>query len=135
MVALHLHRDGAARRVAADGEDDRGMDAGRRLARVAATWTIPSATSRHVSSRLRPAPTPELGEFWGGAVGYFSYDVVRAIEHLPDAPPRTIDAPDACFVFTKSLVIIDNLRGQARLVATVEVDDERARRGVAPRAL
>jgi len=73
---------------------------------------------------LNPAPAPELGEFWGGAVGYFSYDVVRAIEHLPDAPPRTIDAPDACFVFTQSLVIIDNLRGQARLVATVEVGDD-----------
>ena len=73
---------------------------------------------------MRPAPTPELGEFWGGAVGYFSYDVVRAIEHLPHAPPRTIDAPDACFVFTQSLVIIDNLRGQARLVATVEVGDD-----------
>lgn len=72
---------------------------------------------------LRPAPAPELGAFWGGAVGYFSYDVVRAIENLPDAPPRTIDAPDACFVFTQSLVIIDNLRGQARLVATVEVGD------------
>ncbi len=70
---------------------------------------------------MRPAPTPELGEFWGGAVGYFSYDVVRAIEHLPNAPTRTIDAPDACFVFTESLVIIDNLRGQARLVVTVEV--------------
>jgi anthranilate synthase component 1 len=67
----------------------------------------------------RPAPVEELGEFWTGAVGYFAYDVVRALERLPDAPPRTIDAPDALFVFTRSLVIIDNLRGQARLVVAV----------------
>ncbi len=72
---------------------------------------------------MRPAPVPELGEFWGGAVGYFSYDVVRAIEHLPNAPRRTIDAPDACFVFTRSLVIIDNLRGQARLVAVADTGE------------
>lgn len=72
---------------------------------------------------LRPAHVPELGEFWGGAVGYFSYDVVRTIERLPSPPPRTIDAPDGCFVFTRSLVIIDNLRGQARLVVAVPVDE------------
>jgi anthranilate synthase component 1 len=67
----------------------------------------------------RPAPVEELGEFWTGAVGYFAYDVVRAIERLPHAPPRTIPTPDALFVFTGSLVIIDNLRGQARLVVAV----------------
>ncbi len=68
----------------------------------------------------RAARVPELGEFWAGAVGYFSYDVVRAIEHLPTPPPRRVPAPDACFVFTRSLVIVDNLRGQARLVVAVE---------------
>ena len=31
---------------------------------------------------MRPASAPELGEFWGGAVGFFSYDVVRAIEKI-----------------------------------------------------
>lgn len=67
----------------------------------------------------RPAPVDELGEFWTGAVGFFAYDVVRSIERLPHAPPRTVEAPDALFVFTRSLVIIDNLRGQARLVVAV----------------
>ncbi len=67
----------------------------------------------------RPARVEALGEFWTGAVGFFAYDVVRAIERLPDAPPRAVDAPDALFVFTGSLVIIDNLRGQARLVVAV----------------
>lgn len=68
----------------------------------------------------RAAHVPELGEFWGGAVGYFSYDVVRALEHLPTPPARRVGAPDAVFVFTRSLVIVDNLRGQARLVVGVE---------------
>ncbi len=78
---------------------------------------------------LRPASAPELGEFWGGAVGFFSYDVVRAIENLPNAPPRTVDAPDACFVFTRSLVVIDNLRGQARLVVAVNLQAEETETG------
>ena len=64
---------------------------------------------------------PELGAFWGGAIGYFGYDVVRAIEHLPSPPPRGVPAPDALFVLTRAVVIIDNLRAQARLVVGVPV--------------
>src|SRR3954470_7652101 len=63
-----------------------------------------------------PVDVPELAGFWSGAVGYFSYDVARLIEHLPSPPPRSDDAPEAMFVFTDALVIIDNLRAQARVV-------------------
>ena len=77
--------------------------------------------SRHV-----PLDVPELGGFWAGAVGFFGYDVVRYIERLPHAPRRAAalaDVPDALFVFTGALVIIDNLRGQARVVVGVPVED------------
>jgi len=69
-----------------------------------------------------PVDIPEIGAFWSGAVGYFSYDVVRLIERLPNAPPRSVDVPDALFVFTNALVIIDNLRSRARVVVGVRVD-------------
>lgn len=71
----------------------------------------------------RPADVPELGPFWNGAVGYFSYDVVRHIERLPHAPPRGVRAPDAVFVFTGAVVIMDNLKAQARVVVGVPIDD------------
>ena len=64
---------------------------------------------------------PGLGAFWSGAVGYFAYDVVRHIERLPAAPPRVVDAPDALFVFTDVVVIVDNLKAQARVVTGVPV--------------
>jgi len=72
---------------------------------------------------MTPVDVPELGAFWSGAVGYFSYDVVRLIEHLPSPPPRGDSAPDALFVFPDALVIIDNLRAQARVVVGVPVGD------------
>ena len=75
--------------------------------------------------RHTPIRMPELGEFWSGAVGFFGYDVVRYIERLPHPPARAAalaDIPDALFVFTSALVIIDNWRGQARIVVGVEVD-------------
>lgn len=63
---------------------------------------------------------PELGNFWSGAIGFFGYDVVRLIEHLPHRPPGSTSVPDALFVFTRSMVIIDNLRSRARVVVGVE---------------
>lgn len=68
-----------------------------------------------------PADVPELGAFWGGAVGYFSYDVVRLIERLPSPPPRLHELPDALWVFPDVLVIVDNLLARARAVAAVPV--------------
>src|SRR5437899_6371228 len=68
-----------------------------------------------------PVEVPEIGEFWGGAVGYFGYDVARIIEDLPSPPPRGVQGPDALFVFTDALVIFDNLRSQARVVASARV--------------
>ncbi|MGI8507690.1 MAG: anthranilate synthase component I family protein [Gemmatimonadaceae bacterium] len=81
-----------------------------------------------VTSR-RAADVPELGAFWGGAVGYLGYDVVRSIEQLTDGPPRVLDIPDALFIVTRGVVVIDNLRSQGRLVVSVVVpagasDDE-----------
>ena len=73
-----------------------------------------------------PVEAPELGPFWGGAVGFFSYDVVRHIERLPDAPPRTISCPDAVFLLTRTVVIVDNLRAQARVVTAVPIPHEGA---------
>jgi anthranilate synthase component 1 len=69
----------------------------------------------------QPADVPELGQFWGGIVGYFSYDIVRLIEKLPNRPENGLGAPDAVFVFTRSLVILDNLYGRARVVVSVPV--------------
>ena len=75
-----------------------------------------------VIARTAIAEAPELGRFWSGAVGYFGYDVVRLIEKLPNRPSGSSSIPDAMFVFTSSMVIIDNLRSHARIVVGVETD-------------
>ncbi len=87
----------------------------------ARTPADPIADLRDIVRDMKPVDAPHLGPFWSGAVGFFAYDVVRHIEHLPDAPPRTLDYPDACFVFTDALVVIDNWRGQARVIVSVPV--------------
>jgi len=71
-----------------------------------------------------PVEVRELGTFWTGAVGFFAYDVVRLIERLPSPPKKAVPVPDALFVFTDALVIIDNLKSQARVVVGAQLDDD-----------
>ncbi len=76
-------------------------------------------------ARLRsrtPAPDAELPRLWGGAVGYFSYDVVRQVERLGEGPEDDLGLPDALFLFVDIVVAIDNLLGRAKAIATVEVE-------------
>ena len=77
--------------------------------------------------RERADPDPTLtracGGFWGGLVGFFGYDAVRYIEKLDRPPRQALDVPDALFVATRVLVVIDNLRSRAILVASISVPE------------
>ncbi|MDT8341031.1 MAG: anthranilate synthase component I [Longimicrobiales bacterium] len=69
----------------------------------------------------RAVEVPGLPRFWGGAVGYFSYDVVRLMEHLPGGPADDLEVPDGLFIFTDVVLAIDNLRGKAMAIAAAAV--------------
>lgn len=103
--------------VVEDWDPSRGWHSARKPA-------DPLADLDDIISRASLADVPELGRFWNGAVGYFGYDVVRLIERLPNRPPGSSTIPDAVFVFTSSMVIIDNLRSQARVVVGVEINSD-----------
>ena len=78
-----------------------------------------------LDARLRawtPAEVEGLPRFWGGAVGFFGYDIVRHIEELPDAPEDDLRMPDGLFVFTDIVLAIDNLKGRAMAIAAVPVN-------------
>ena len=66
------------------------------------------------------APLPNLPAFVGGAVGYFSYDAVRYLESLPDAPPDDLQVPEAYFAITDALVVFDHLRHKVLVISLVD---------------
>ncbi|MBI1967940.1 MAG: chorismate-binding protein [Gemmatimonadetes bacterium] len=90
-------------------------------------WTAAGETAHpidHLGARLRalpPVAVPGLPRFTGGAVGYFGYDLVRTVEHLPHPPADALGVPDAVLMIADAVVILDNLFGRAVLVASVEV--------------
>lgn len=64
----------------------------------------------------------ELPRFYGGAVGFFSYDVVRYIERLPKATEDDLELPDAHFVATYLVLIYDHVGHKLKIVANVRCD-------------
>ena len=73
-----------------------------------------------IVGRKSVAPLPNLPAFVGGAVGYFSYDAVRYLERLPDAPPDDLNVPEAYFAVTDSLVVFDHLRHKVLVISLVD---------------
>jgi len=82
----------------------------------------PLADFDRLVRRHRVAELPGLPRFWGGLVGFFSYDTIRHIEHLPDAPGQGLDVPDALFLETGVVLAIDNLFGRARAIVAVDTE-------------
>ncbi|MDX1576978.1 MAG: chorismate-binding protein, partial [Gemmatimonadota bacterium] len=103
-----------------DGEEIRIWEPG-------SGWGDPSPTDDPFADfegwirRFEPVQNSALPRFWGGAVGYFGYDTVRWLERLPDAPPDDLGVPDACFMATDRVLVIDNLFSRALAVAAVPV--------------
>jgi anthranilate synthase component I len=77
----------------------------------------PIATLQDLLADFHPEPPPGLPRFFGGAVGYVGYDVVRSFEHLPAHLKDDLGLPEAYFVITDTLLIFDNLRQTLKVVA------------------
>jgi anthranilate synthase component 1 len=74
-------------------------------------------------SAYRSPALDELPPLHGGLVGYLGYDVVREVEHLPDAPPDDRGIPDAVLSVIGQLAVFDHWRQRVTLLDNVLVPD------------
>ncbi len=72
----------------------------------------------------RVPPLEDLPPFVGGAVGYFGYDCVRHVEHLPSAPADDMGLPDMAFLLTDVIVVFDHLRHSITLLTNIFCEEE-----------
>jgi anthranilate synthase component 1 len=76
----------------------------------------------------QPAAMPGLPPFTAGAVGYFSYDVVRQLEKIGEHAKDDLSLPDCELMFFDRLLAFDHLRHQIHIVAAADVSRESPRR-------
>ena len=65
-----------------------------------------------------PARLPGLPPFTAGAVGFFSYDVVRSIEKLPTLAADELKVPDAHLLFFDEVLAFDHVKKAIHLIIT-----------------
>lgn len=77
---------------------------------------------RDYLGRYVPVELAGLPRFFGGAVGYIGYDMVRHFENLPTDKPAVIGAYDSYFVITDTIVIFDNVGQKIKVVSNAHLD-------------
>ena len=65
-----------------------------------------------------------LPRFFGGAVGFLGYDMVRFMERLPEINPVQDEFPDSSFMIPRIVLIYDNLKQVLTIVNCVVIQDD-----------
>jgi anthranilate synthase component I len=73
--------------------------------------------------RFRPVRLPGLPPLVAGAIGFFSYDMVRLIERLPKNLRDEIGLYDAMLMFYRGIIAFDHLQHRLWIVRNVFTED------------
>jgi len=74
----------------------------------------PFSVLRTFIDQYKPAQVPGLPRFWGGLVGYLTYEMVSFFESIPNLLPE--NKPLAHFIIPDELLIFDNIQHTLFLV-------------------
>ena len=91
----------------------------RRSLRFDATVSDPVRVLNDELVPLRVKDEEKLPPFFGGAVGYFGYNVAGWSERIPDTRADDLHIPDAKLLFFDNVVVFDHVRQRMYVVANV----------------
>jgi anthranilate synthase component I len=75
-------------------------------------------------NRFRAPELAELPRFFGGAVGFLAYDLVRLFEPtIPNSVRDDLSVPDLYLMFTDTVLVFDNVRQSLKIIANVALDE------------
>ncbi len=72
-----------------------------------------------VLSRYRSPHIEGMPRLFGGAVGFFGYDLVRSVESLPSPPPDDRNLPDCHFMVVDEMIAFDHLKQKLTLIVNM----------------
>ncbi len=67
---------------------------------------------------------PQLPRFFGGMVGYISYDIVKLYEKIPNLNKKSLNVPDIFLMIPEILLVFDNLKQSVRIVYNAFVEGD-----------
>ena len=78
----------------------------------------PLAELRELLASFNASTAPGLPRFYGGAVGFLGYDMIRFIEEIPDSH-EPLDVPDSSFIVPRLVLIHDSVNQTLTVVCNV----------------
>ena len=90
--------------------------------RVIENCKDPLEPLRMLLQAYKPVQIDGLPRFFGGAVGYLGYDLVRFFEKLPEKNPDIIGGYDVHMFITDKLLIFDRLKQTIKVVVNTHID-------------
>lgn len=89
---------------------------------VTVTEGDPIEAVRTLMGGFRPAALEGAPRFFGGAIGYMGYDIVRHVEKLPDSSPKLLGLHDIYLMFTDTFLVFDNVEHRIKVVSNAYID-------------
>ena len=78
---------------------------------------------KEIMGDFKPVIVDNLPRFYGGLVGFFSYEIINQIENIFKNSGATGDFPDSLFMLTDSVIIFDNINKTAKIVINAHIKD------------
>ena len=76
---------------------------------------------KELMKEFKPVKVEGLPRFYGGLVGFFSYEVINQIENISQNNSKKAEFPDSLFMLTDSVIIFDNINKTAKIVINVHL--------------
>lgn len=83
---------------------------------VQRTEGSPLKTLREIMTAYKAPALDGLPRFYGGAVGYFGYDIISHLEDIPPINDDDLDVPDCYFMLASVVLIFDHPRHLLKVV-------------------
>ncbi len=87
--------------------------------------TLRNFLAAYIPASLEGVGSEPLSRFFGGAVGFLSYDMVRHFEKIPKTAKDELGLYDSYLMITDTVVIFDNLRQVMQVVANLHVETDK----------
>ena len=80
----------------------------------------PLSTLKGIMDNYHAPKIEGLPRFYGGAVGYFGYDLIRYVEDIPEDTVDDLNLPDCHFILTRLVLIFDHVKHKVKIVVNTE---------------
>ena len=88
------------------------------------TSPAPLKTLEELLKDYRPVTVAGVPPFFGGALGYVSYNAVEQFHGIAGTKEDPLGLPEIFFLFVQTLIAFDNLKHTIKVLDNAQVDDQ-----------